>query len=142
MGTDLCSRNNKEYLIAVDYYSRWIEVIPFKSTSSEAVINKLRKIFATHGVPETIISDNGPQFKFQEFESFAREYDFIHITSSPHFQQANGQAESAVKVAKKMLKQPSLDMALLNYRSTVHSATGVSPAAALMGQSCHLSQST
>ena len=53
VGTDLCSRNNKEYLIAVDYYSRWIEVIPLKSTSSQAVINKLRKIFATHVVPET-----------------------------------------------------------------------------------------
>ena len=61
------------------------------------------------------------------------EFDFRHKTSSPFFPQANGEAESAVKVAKKLLSQESLEIALLNYRTTPHSSTGTSTASALMG---------
>jgi hypothetical protein len=98
------------------------------------VIKKLKQVFATHGVPDEFYTDNGPQFQCCEFRQFALEYDFRHNTSSPNFAQANGEAESAVKVAKKLLKQKSLEIALLNYRTTPHSSTGVSPAVALMGR--------
>ena len=102
--------------------------------SSGAVIHKLKLIFATHGIPEVIISDNGPQFQSQEFREFAREYDFQHRTSRPGFPQANGEAESAVKIAKKMSQQSQPELALMNYRATPHSSTGVSPTEALMGR--------
>ena len=131
---DLCHFGANEYLVAMDYYSRWIEVEKLSTTTTLAVVNSLSKMFSTHGIPETIVSDNGPQFDSQRFKEFTEEYDLIHITSSPHFPQANGLAESAVKIAKKLLKQKSLNVALMNYRSTVHSATGVSPAVALMGR--------
>jgi hypothetical protein len=98
------------------------------------VINKFKLIFATHGIPEVITSDNGPQFQCKEFREFAREYDFQHQTSSPGFPQANGEAESAVKIAKKVLSQDEPELALLNYRATPHSSTGVSPASALMNR--------
>ncbi|XP_041376766.1 uncharacterized protein LOC121389232 [Gigantopelta aegis] len=81
-----------------------------------------------------ITSDNGPQFQCAEFRNFALQFDFRHKTSSPLFPQANGEAESAVKIAKKLLRQQSLEIALLNYRTTPHSSTGVSPALALMGR--------
>ena len=58
----------------------------------------------------------------------------MRITCSPHFPQGNGAAESAVKIVKKLLSQQSPDIALLNYRATPHSATGMSPAEALMGR--------
>ena len=84
------------FLVVADYYSRWLEVRQLHEASSGAVIHKLKLIFATHGIPEVIISDSGPQFQSQEFREFAREYDFQHRTSSPGFPQANGEAESAV----------------------------------------------
>ena len=89
----------------VDYYSRWLEVRQLHPTTTTAVINKFRLMFATHGIPEVIISDNGPQFQCREFNVFARVYDLQHQTSSPGFPQANGEAESAVKIAKKLLQQ-------------------------------------
>jgi hypothetical protein len=135
LGADLCSHEGKDYLVVTDYYSRWLEVRYLQSTTSTAVINKFRLIFATHGIPEVIISDNGPQFQCRKFKDFAEEYDFEHRTSSPGFPQANGEAEAGVKIAKKILKQKDPDLALLNYRNTPHSSTGVSPAVALMGRS-------
>ena len=134
LGADLCSFKGQDYLVVVDYYSRWLEVCQLRSTTSTAIVNKLRHIFASHGIPEVLVTDNGPQFFCREFRSFAKDFDFHHKTSSPGYPQANGEAESAVKIAKKLLQQTDLHLALLNYRATPHSSTGVTPAAALMGR--------
>ena len=137
LGADLCALQGKDFLVVTDYYSRWLEVRQLHSTTASSVINKFKMIFATHGIPEVVVYDNGPQFQCREFQGFSQEYDFQHLTSNPGFPQANGAAESAVKVAKKLLQQADPDLALLNYRATPHSSTGVSPAAALMGRQLH-----
>ena len=134
LGADLFQLKGKDFIVVVDYYSRWLEIHQLHTTTASAVVKKLKITFATHGVPELIFSDNGPQFDCGEFKKFAAEYDFSHDTSSPGFPQANGAAESAVKIAKKILSQTDPDLALLNYRATPHTSTGVSPAAALMGR--------
>ena len=61
IGADLCSYEGKEYLIVVDYYSRWIEIIYWKESTSSFVIGKLKNMFAKFGIPEVMVSDNGPQ---------------------------------------------------------------------------------
>ena len=58
-----------------------------------------------NSIPDVVISDNGPQFTSSEFAQFGREWGFEHRTSSPGHQQANGQAESAVKTAKSTLRK-------------------------------------
>ena len=74
------------------------------------------KVFSTHGIPGLFQTDNGPQFISKEFHQFADSYGFTLETSSPYFSQANGAAESAVKVAKNILSADDPDMALLIHR--------------------------
>lgn len=135
LATDLCEFKKRSYLIVVDYYSRYIEICDLsKSSTSAVVIGKLKNMFAKYGCPEEVRSDGGPQYTSQEFKHFAKEYCFRHVTSSPHFPQSNGAAERAVQVAKGILKQQDPYLALMMYRSTPHSATGVSPAQLLFGR--------
>ena len=134
LGADLFTLKGKDYIVVVDYYSRWIEFTELHNTSAVPVVKFFKRIMSTHGIPETIRTDNGPQFDNQVFRKFAEEYEFTHTTSSPHFAQSNGEAESSVKIAKKLLRQDDVETALLNYRTTPHSSTGVSPCMALMGR--------
>ena len=81
----------------------------------------LLKMFSEHGIPETVRSDNGPQFASHQFAEFAKEWNFDHTTSSPWNPRSNGQAKAAVKVTKGLLtsaKYSGQDLALLAYRST------------------------
>ena len=79
----------------------------------------MKPIFARHGIPDVLVSDNGPQYASQEFKDSATAYDFRHVTSSPHHSQGNGEAERAVKTIKRLLKCNSdPNVVLLLYRST------------------------
>ena len=133
LGADLCEFQGRQFLVVVDYFSRWIEIKHLTSTTSVNVIVALKQMFSTHGIPDHLHSDNGPQFVSKEFEKFASSFDFKHTTSSPYMSQANGEAERAVQTAKNLLKQPNFELALLNYRSTP-TVTGISPSEALMGR--------
>ena len=81
----------------------FFELGHLRSTSSVYVIKKLKGHFARHGIPEKLVTDNGPQFVSWDFLKFSKEWDFEHRTSSPRHSQSNGKTESAVKQAKKIL---------------------------------------
>ena len=120
------------YLLMVDYYSRFIEVTRLGGLSTEAVIGAVKGIFARHGVPEEVVSDNGPQFSSRTFQNFSREYGFEHITSSPLYPQSNWEAERAVRTVKSLWKKEKDPfLALLIYRATPLEI-GYSPAELLM----------
>ena len=80
-------------------------MVKLSSTTSQQVIIHLKSIFARHGIPEVIRSNNGPHYSAYEFKTFANKYGFEHITSKPHYPQGNGEAESAVKTLKSILKK-------------------------------------
>ena len=105
-----------------------------RQIETENLILHLRSIFARHGIPETVVSDNGPQYASYEFARFASEEGFTHVTSSPRYPQSNGKAERTVQTVKAMLKK-SVDPygALLAYRTTSLEC-GYSPAQLLMGR--------
>ena len=133
--TDLFVLGGKTYLLVVDYYSRFPEVIQLNTTTSESIIRGLKSVFARHGIPEILISDNGPQYSSSEFAQFSESYGFAHLTSSPHYPQSNGHAERAVKTVKKLLKETSDQyLALLSYRSTPLPWCGLSPAELSQGR--------
>ena len=92
------------------------------------------EIFITHGYPDEIQSDNGPQFSSDQFRRFAAHCGSKHVTSSPYFHQSNGAAERAVQTAKSILNLENPEQCLLDYRSSPCTVTGVSPAECLMGR--------
>ena len=92
LATDLFELNSSKYLLVVDYYSRYIEVAKLSGTTSRAVVNHFKLIFARHGIPDTLVPDNGPQYASHVFRQFASIYNFKHITSSPKYPQSNGLA--------------------------------------------------
>ena len=99
-GVDLFKLNKKEFMVTVDYYNNFWEVDRLTSTTSAAIILKLKNHFARYGCPERLISDNGQQFTSSEFTKFAKEWDFEHRTNIPSNSKANGKVESAVKTAR------------------------------------------
>ncbi|UYV80506.1 K02A2.6-like [Cordylochernes scorpioides] len=115
IGMDLFKFENKWYLVVIDYHSRFPEMIQLDRLTASVVVRSCKSIFARHGIPETVVSDNGMQFgAAREFANFARQYGFTHVTSSPRFPQSNGMAEAG-------------------YRSTPLE-NGYSPAELLMGR--------
>ena len=134
MAADLCEHNGRHYLVVVDYYSRYLDICFLSKTTSLAVIGHLKKIFARHGVPETLVSDNGPHFSSSEFKAFSDFWNFQHVTTSPHFPQANGAAERAVRTAKHILKQDDVFLALLVYRASPIVELKASPAELAYGK--------
>ena len=121
-------------MVVTDYFSRYIELVHLTETTSDALINRLKGIFARWGVPEKVISDNGPQYSSRAFSEFANKYGFEHVTSSPRYPQSNGLAERSVRTVKEMLGQEDPILALMIYRATPIEATGVSPAELMVGR--------
>ena len=78
-----------------------VKIVP--STSSLCTIKKLRSIFATHGIPEVIVSDNGSGFTNSELREFVSHNGFCHLTTAPYHPSSNGLAERAVQVLKEGL---------------------------------------
>ena len=85
---DLFTSKESCYLVIVDYFSRYPEVIKLRTTIGAGIIEAVKAVFSRHGIPETVTSDNGPQFSSKEFAKFASQYNFQHRTSSPHFPQS------------------------------------------------------
>lgn len=135
IGSDLFVLKGDTYLLVVDYYSRFPEVIKLSSTVSTSIIAALKTLFARYGIPEILRSDNGPQYSSEEFAQFMKSYSVQHITSSPKFPQSNGQAERMVRRVKHILKR-SKDpyRAMLSYRTTPLPWCNLSPSELLMGR--------
>lgn len=134
---DLFKHNTNWYLLVADFYSRYPEVYQLPNLRSSTIITRLKDIFARHGIPEVIRSDNGTQFdplRTTEFQAFRKCYGFAHETSSPHFPQSNGFIEAMVKTVKSGLeKSKDFSVWLLEYRATPLKC-GFSPSELAMGR--------
>ena len=78
------------FLLVVDACSKWLEVHVMKSISSSATIEKLQSIFAIHGLPHKLVTDNGPAFTSSEFKTFMGMNGIVHIRSAPYHPSTNG----------------------------------------------------
>jgi hypothetical protein len=124
-------------LVVIDYYSRFYEVAIMKSTTAEKTVENLKVIFARHGLPLTVHSDNGPQFISETFAEYMKDIGAEHIRVTPRWPQANGEVERQNRSLLKRMKiaqaekkcwQDEILTYMAAYRATPHPSTGKSPA--------------
>ena len=141
---DFAEFEKRNYLIVVDSHSKWMDAIEMNTTTTAKTITELRRLFAMFGVPELLVSDNGPQFTSYEFKQFLEGNGVRHSKSAPYHPATNGAAERSVQTIKNALKKhllsaksstacgkdisQALQSFLLTYRTTPHTTTGRSPA--------------
>lgn len=133
--------HNKYFLIIVDAYSRWPELFVVNNTTSATVVKILRTVFATHGLCDVIVSDNGTSFVSNETKQFLNANNIRHITTAPYHPSTNGLAERMVQTIKDKLQKmddlswdiriPNL---LLGLRVTPCTTTNKTPAELLMNR--------
>ena len=127
----------KMWLLLIDAFSKWPEIHEMRATTAKATIDKLKHIFAAQGLPEHIISDNGPQFIANEFAQYCNSRGIAHTTTPPYHPRSNGEVERLVETFKNSIEkanpaseeklQESLTNFLARYRATPHTVTGQTP---------------
>lgn len=93
------------YLVVVDAFSKWPEVVELTTISSSRTVDELKKMFARCGLPQTIVSDNGTQFHSELFKRMCEEGGIVHVTTAPYHPQSNDQAERFVDTLKHGIKK-------------------------------------
>ena len=135
--------SGEHLLVVIDRYSRYPEVEIVRSTKASSVIPKLDKMFATHGIPDTITSDNGPPFNGSDYERYLTTLGINKQSFTPRWPQGNVEVERFNQPLGKALKtatsegkvwQQEINLFLLQYRTTPHSTTKVSPAELLFNR--------
>uniref|UniRef100_A0A803JEM9 Integrase catalytic domain-containing protein n=1 Tax=Xenopus tropicalis TaxID=8364 RepID=A0A803JEM9_XENTR len=126
------------FLLIVDYFSKYPEILKLPDKTSHSIIAKLKSVFARHGIPKEMVSDNMP-FSSREIPSFASQWGIQLTHSSPGYPQSNGQAERMIQTVKLLFKKSfstgaDPHLALLHLRNTPISGTTVTPAQLLMGR--------
>ena len=123
--------------IGIEGCLRWVRECLFW----QAVVRELKTMFSCFGIPEILVTDNGPQFSSNEFQVFAKSWSFSHVTTSPRYPQSNGKAENSLRTVKRLFekcKETSVSefQALLDWRNTPSEGMDTSPAQHLMGRRC------
>ncbi|EYC24344.1 hypothetical protein Y032_0014g2450 [Ancylostoma ceylanicum] len=132
------------YLVVVDAFSKWPEMIEMSNISASKTVKALKSLFARYGLPQTIVSDNGTQFTSEQFKAMCDEGGIVHIKTAPYHPQSNGQAERFVDTLKRGIKklkgeerpsEETLNVVLQAYRTTPNSSLNErTPAEVFLGR--------
>ncbi|KAF4528167.1 hypothetical protein B566_EDAN016430 [Ephemera danica] len=132
---DVADIDGVHYLVTVDRYSRYPEISLLPNLTSASIIHACKENFSRHGIPSELMCDNATPLVGQEFKIFLEKWGITQVTSSPHYPKSNGQAESAVKVIKRLMEASDDPyLALLAYRNTPILGLQASPAQLSMGR--------
>lgn len=132
IGADIFTYNRRDYLLVVDYFSKFPFILLLPDKTASSVVAMLKSLYAIYGTPMTLFADNMP-FASQLMQQFASNWNFQIVTSSPGYARSNGQAERCVQTIKLLFKKAEESrtdphVALLNYRATPLSGSDKSPA--------------
>ena len=126
----------KMFLLVTDAHSKWPEIVEMSSTTAMKTMEELRRMFAAYGLPEQLVTDNGPQFTAEEFAVFLKRNGIKHIKVALYHPSSSGAVERLVQTFKKAMRaseQSGLTLYqrllsfLLTYRSTPHATTNLAP---------------
>ncbi len=145
LAIDVCGPfpTGEQVVVLTDYYSRWPEVKILKSVTSKSILDWLLSVFATHGFPNEIKSDNASYFVSAEFKDTLASWGIEHRTVTEYWPQANGQVERFNQVLEKHVLtaraegkdwKSTIPIMLLHYRNTPHRMTGEKPSSLLMSR--------
>nr|KYP62784.1 Pro-Pol polyprotein [Cajanus cajan] len=132
------SKNHKYILVAIDYFTKWVEAIPLKDVEQKDIINFVEDhIITRFGIPQTITTDQGTVFTGRKVAQYTESRGIKLITSTPYYAQANGQVEAANKVVIGLIKKhvssrprswhETLVQILWAYRNSPRDATKTTP---------------
>ena len=138
VAADIFYHSGKDYLLVVDYYSKYVEIAKLQSKTSDSVVYAMKEMFARHGIPENIVADNMP-FNSMMFKDFCRNWEIGLKTSSPRYPKSNGLAERNIQTVKRLLvksveSNQDIHPALLELRNTPIADMPYSPAELLMSR--------
>jgi len=131
------SNGHRFILVAIDYFTKWVEAITFKAVTKKAVVDFVHSnIICRFGIPRTIITDNAANLNSNLMKEVCEQFKIVHHNSTPYRPKANGAVEAANKNIKKILRRmvqgtrqwhEKLPFALLGYRTTVRTSIGATP---------------
>ena len=133
----------KMFFLVIDAHSKWGEIYPMTQTTTTKTIEIFRHLIAAYGLPEQVVSDNGPQFISDEFRHFTRGNGIRHIRCAPCHPASNGLVERFVRTFKEAMKAGrndnltlthKLENFLFLYRNTPHATTQQSPSLLFLGR--------
>jgi hypothetical protein len=131
-------------VVAVDYFTKWVEVEALVSITAKSVEKFLWKnVVCQYGIPHAFVTDNGKQFDCESFREWCAELHIRNYLSSPGHPQANGQVDATNKTIFKILKKKlgdrkgdwaeDLPEVLWAYRTTKRTLTEETPYALAFG---------
>ena len=140
-------RGNIGIMVAVDHYSKWLAAVPFKDKKGSTTARILRENILQNlpCIPEKILSDNGREFKCEDFNNVLNKYNINHIYSTPYKPSSNGCVERHNRTLIQLLKgnlghgdknwDLNLPEAIIINNTTAHSEIGQSPSDKIMNYS-------
>ncbi|XP_070004225.1 uncharacterized protein [Nicotiana sylvestris] len=131
------SNGHRFILVAIDYFTKWVEAASYKAVTKKVVADFVRdRIICRFGIPESIITDNSSNLNSDLMKAMCETFKIKHKNSTAYRPQMNGAVEASNKNIKKILRKiierhnqwhEKLSFALLGYRTTVRTSTGATP---------------
>ncbi|XP_060200829.1 uncharacterized protein LOC132629109 [Lycium barbarum] len=131
------SNGHRFILVAIDYFTKWVEAVTLKSVTKNAVVDFVHSnIICRFGIPRTMITDNAANLNSHLMREVCQQFKITHRNSTPYRPKANGAVEAANKNIKKILRKmvqcsrqwhAKLPFALLGCRTTVRTSVGATP---------------
>ncbi|XP_015163435.1 uncharacterized protein K02A2.6-like [Solanum tuberosum] len=131
------SNGHRFILIAIDFFTKWVESLTYKAVTKKVVADFVRNnIVCRFGIPESIITDNATNLNNDLTRETCERFKIAHRNSTVYRPQMNGAVEAANKNIKKILRKivdshmhwhEKLPYALLGYRTTIRTSIGATP---------------